>query len=633
MVKLRDKFKEAVTSAIDIIRPDGGKLPSMRDGEIDERLRVTDLMATLSKYREGKSAHDERIIENDRWYRSQHWDVMREKSGKSKNHSDPEPTTGYVWNTIANKHGDLMDNYPEPVFMEREQSDLEEAEKLSKIVKYVLDRNKFRKVYSDNAWYKLKTGTAAYHVFWDPSLEGGLGDISHKKVDMLRLYWQPGVTNIQDSKYVFALSLIDKDDAKRMYPEYDGKESNTVTRGVDIRQYVQTDEIDLTDKVTMIDCYYKERQPDGSTILHMDKIIGSKIVDSTKRREKTDAGSGVQASGLYDHGKFPFVIDAMYPEEDNLLGFGLVDVVKNPQMYIDKLDQLLTKNALVAGKQRVIYKQGLFNAQDLADLSKDFIPATGSLQKGVDWDYLQANALPASILSHRSNKIAELKEISGSNDFNRGSTGGGVTSATGILALQEAGNKLSRAIITGTYDAFTEICYMTMELIAQFYTEPRKFRITNDRGQAEYVEYSNENLKPQPIPSVVQGMEQETRRPIFDIVVHAEKYSPYLALAQNQTAKDLFASGFFSPESAPAALTALSLMSFDGKDRIEKKIQEVYQQQMEMQQATNQAQQAVAQQEEMLVMMNDYIKQLTGKDMLEGSTIGQAKPGAGGVLQ
>jgi hypothetical protein len=576
------------------------------------REHVQKLMNTLTKYQQGKSLSDDRLIENDRWYRSQQWDIMREKAGKNKNAAEPEPTTNLVWNTVANKQGDLMDAFPEPIFMEREPSDREDAEQLSKVVKYVLERNKFRKTYSDCAWYKVKSGTACYHVAWDQSLEGGLGDISIKKVDLLRLYWQPGVDNIQDSKYVFALSLMDKDDAERRYPQLEGKVE--ARYGIDLKKYNELDSVDTEGMVVVVDCYYKELQQDGSTILHMDKIVGDQVVDSTK-----DKGQG-----LYDHGLYPFVFDTMFPEEHSLLGFGMVDVIKNTQMYIDKLDQILTRNALVSGRQRMLFKKGLFPVEEAADLSLDFIACNGYLKAGEDYAILQANPLPSSIMEHRNMKIAELKEVSGANDFSRGAATGGVTSATAILALQEAGNKLSRAIVSATYDAYVDICNMALELIIQFYDEPRKFRITNAQGEPEYVEFSNQGLKEKPI--AIDGVETaETRKPIYDIVCHAEKYSPFSAIANNEIAKELFGMGFFSPEMAPAALTALKLMSFDGKDRLEKSIQETYQQQMEMQQATNEAQQAVAQQEEMLVMMNDYIMQLTGENMLDGSTVGQQK--------
>ena len=85
---------------------------------------------------------------------------------------------------------------------------------------------------------------------------------------------------------------------------------------------------------------------------------------------------------------------------------------------------------------------------DIADVSKDFVECTGGLREGEDYALLQGKQLGNDIMTHRQSKIAELKEVSGANDFNRGNSTGGVTAASAIMALQEAGNKLARAMVT-----------------------------------------------------------------------------------------------------------------------------------------------------------------------------------------
>jgi hypothetical protein len=210
-------------------KPEGNR--KSNDRETLDRVRA--LEKTLKEYMSGKSALDARIIENDRWYRSQHWQVEAEKSGKRFDASTPEPVSAFLWNTIANRHGDLMDAFPEPVFVEREASDAQEARNLSKIVKVILELNRFRKTYSHNAWYKVKAGVACYGVFWDQSLEGGLGDISVKPVDILRLFWEPGVSNAEDSQYIYSAALVDTDQLRKRYPALaDSLRADAPTMGV-----------------------------------------------------------------------------------------------------------------------------------------------------------------------------------------------------------------------------------------------------------------------------------------------------------------------------------------------------------------------------------------------------------------
>ena len=56
--------------------------------------------------------------------------------------------------------------------------------------------------------------------------------------------------------------------------------------------------------------------------------------------------------GFYDHGMYPFVFDTMFVEEGTPCGCGYIDVMKDTQMYIDKLNQSIIKNALMATKKR-----------------------------------------------------------------------------------------------------------------------------------------------------------------------------------------------------------------------------------------------------------------------------------------
>ena len=63
---------------------------------------------TLQKYKEGKANLEQRIISNEQWYKIRHWECMRDKT------SDIQPSSAWLFNCLANKHADAMDNYPSP---------------------------------------------------------------------------------------------------------------------------------------------------------------------------------------------------------------------------------------------------------------------------------------------------------------------------------------------------------------------------------------------------------------------------------------------------------------------------------------------------------------------------------------
>ena len=107
-----------------------------------------------------------------------------------------------------------------------------------------------------------------------------------------------------------------------------------------------------------------------------------------------------------------------------------------------------------------------------------------------------------------------------------------------------------------------------MELIRQFYDEPRCFRISG-AGEQRYVTFSNAAIKPQPQGSAY-GVDLGERRPVFDIQIISQKSSPFNKIAQNELAKEMYAAGFFDPSLSDQDLLQLK-RRFWGKQSIVQK--------------------------------------------------------------
>ena len=154
----------------------------------EEVRRAADI---LRRYHAGKRQLEQRIIDNEQFWKLRHWQQM-EKTGQGGNPADPQPTSGWLVNCILSKHADAMDCYPEPTVLPREPGDREEARKLTRILPVVLKKNGFKRTYSSAWWYKLKSGCAVYGVFWDAGKLNGLGDIAIRRMDLLNLFWEAG---------------------------------------------------------------------------------------------------------------------------------------------------------------------------------------------------------------------------------------------------------------------------------------------------------------------------------------------------------------------------------------------------------------------------------------------------------
>lgn len=555
---------------------------------VDEH-RLAEAVELLTEYKKGKANLEKRVIEDEQWWEGRHWEVIRRKHCPD----DPEPSSAWLFNAISNKHADAMDNYPEPVVLPREQSDDEAARTLSSVLPVVLEYNDFEQTYSDNWWEKLKHGTAVYSIVWDSNKDNGLGDISITSVDLLRIFWEPGIADIQDSRNLFVVELVGEEVLDARYPEHKGKLGGQT---VDVAQYIYDDTVDTSKQSVVVDWYYKT-QVNGKTVLHYAKFVGTTLLFASENEPERFP------NGWYDHGMYPFVFDSLYPEKGTPVGFGYVAICKDPQMYIDKLSGNILKSSMMATTKRYFVSRSTdMNVDEFLDWTKPVVEVTGELDERRIRE-IEVSPISGTYLDVMQLKIEEMKETASNRDVNSGSAGSGVTAAAAIAALQEAGNKASRDMISASYRAQMKISAMCIELMRQFYDEMRSFRVTAPNGEYEFKEFSNKTITDQPIGADSMG-ELIYRKPIFDLKIKAQKRSIYSRMEQNERAKELYGMGFFSPERAQEAVLALEMMDFEGIEKIREQVQQG-------QTLLNICQQMSQQMDQMALI----IQQLTGRPM------------------
>lgn len=538
--------------------------PTITDRDVE---RGIDL---LTKYKDGKSNLENRIVNDELWWELRHWEGIGQskakrvdKSGKEVTSTPPEPKPSSAWlfNTIQNKHADAMDNYPEPVVLPRERSDEQSAKTLSQILPVVQEYNHFEQVYSDNWWEKLKHGTAVYGIFWDPQKDNGLGDIEIRDIDLLKLFWEPGITDIQKSRNLFIVDLVDNDLLDSEYPQLKGKQKGKV---VDVKEYIYDDNVDTSDKSVVVDWYYKVKTPDGRTALHYIKFVGSTLLYASENDPE------YRERGFYDHGMYPVVLDVMYPEKGTPIGFGYVAICKDPQLYIDKLSANILENAMMATKKRFFVSDSTaVNEQEFLDWNRPLVHVNGPLDDGRIQEIV-TQPLSDIYVTVAQMKIEEMKDTAANRDVNSGGTTN-VTAAAAIAALQEAGNKASRDMIAASYRAYTQINTLCVELMRQFYDLSRSFRITGEGSEYQFIDFDNTGLQDQVTGLDTMGNPMY-RRPVFDLKIKAQKKNPFSRMEQNERAKELYAMGFFAPENAQASLIALDMMDFEGIQTVKEKV-------------------------------------------------------------
>ena len=462
---------------------------------------------------------------------------------------------------IVAKHADAMESYPEPNILPREVGDRAEAQKLSSIIPCILEQNHFEQTYSDVMWQKMKTGTGVYKILWDKSKLNGLGDIAIERVNLLNLYWEPGVTDIQVSRFFFHTELVDKDLLRQRYPELRDKlKGNTMVN----TKFLYDDTVDTANKATVIEVYY-HKYVNGKNTLQYCKYVEDVVLYATENEQD------YAERGLYDHGLYPYVFDALYPIEGSPCGYGYVDVCRSPQTEIDMMKNAFIKSSQVGAIPRFFSRQGCnVNEEEFLNLRNPIIHVAGNVDDTAirQVDFRPLDGVYVNLMDRT---IQELRETSGNTETSTGNVNSGVTAASAIAALQEASGKGSRDSTLTSYRAYSRIVEICIELIRQFYDMPRQFRIIGQYGMEQFISYSNSGIQPQHQGNDF-GQDMGYRLPVFDIKVSAQKKNVYTKISQNELAMQFFQMGFFNPQATDQALMCLDLMEFDGKDTVMQKV-------------------------------------------------------------
>lgn len=458
----------------------------------------------------------------------------------------------WIFNSVINKHADVIENIPACVCLPREKRDERYAEMLSKIIPVITQRCNFEQTYSDNSWEKLKHGTAVYGVFWNNSLEDGMGDVDIRPISLSDVFWEAGVSDVQSSQNLFIVKLCDRGELEASFENFDGDtclESDSALRS--------SLEIGGDGKYLLVDWYYKKYASGGAHSLHLCKFVGDQILYCSENDPTC-------RDGWYHHGLYPVVFDRLYPTGD-ACGFGLISISGDLQRYINRIDNDVLNYTDWASKVRFWAKRSLgVNEKEFLDLNRSIVEVEGDIDEE-KLRQIEINPIDDSVIDVKRMKIEELKEVTGSRDVSQGGYAGGVTAASAISILREAGAKSSRDGIEETFRAYIKIIALVIELIRQFYSEKRIFRIVGEDGKAEYLDFCGRDLT-----------ESDGRRPYFDIEVNATKKSPSEAAQKNQFAKELYESGAFKRENAAETLMMLELMDFEGVGMLKATIRSMY---------------------------------------------------------
>lgn len=500
--------------------------------------------------------------------------------------SDEMPETTLQLQTLKSTYNncvaDQLDNMPEAVMMPERNGLEQQAQDMTDIVRFILSQNDYEAVHRKRVEDFLCTGTAVTQIAWDKDMDFGKGGVAVIRWPVEAFLWDPQADTVQDARAIMKVSWHPLSWYTARYPdvaEFVSAEDNE-HENIGVPK-AQEDPVCADEPKAMLIEYWYRRY------------------DARKRRYSINvaylAGGALleHAENVYDHGMYPFVVDAYTAVEGYPVGDGMVQELVPMMRYINRYAKYIDTNLRMSSKSRMIIKRdsGIDKAA-MADWSQDIIEGD-KINPQEDYAWLSHPPFTGMVTNQMLQLQTDLKMDSGQNQFQRGETVGGVTAASAISALQEAGGKITRLRTAVLNQGFKKIIEQIMWLMAQFYTDERVRMIAGVDGKPREV-----NLSAKWLMGKEDG--KGTAPPPYTVQIQVQRRNPLRIQAQNEMFIQAYSMAAQAQQVFP--LTALfELLNVDGKERIMPILRET--------EVVTQQLQQMAQQTEALAQENEQLKQ------------------------
>lgn len=482
--------------------------------------------------------------------------------------------------TFNNCVADQVDNRPEAL-MTPETPELQNVvDDINDIVRFIYENNDYWYLHRFRVEDFIGTGTSVVQILWDERMANGRGDVALLRVPVEQFLWDPAEEDIQNARALFKVSWHPLSWFRAQYPEngmYVCDEENSVDA---VGKNENQEEMMADEKKAMLLEYWY------------------RTYDAKKRRYTINcmylAGGAMleHYKDVYAHGMYPFVVDAFTEIRGLPVGEGLVMELAPMMRYINRYAHYMDVNIRQSSHIRMLVRNNSgLDVREVSDWTKDVITGDSIGEESVR--FLQSAPLTSLAMQQMYQLQTDLKQDSGQNQFTRGETAGGVTAATAIASLQEAGGKQTRMRTQTLNQGFQRITEQVLWLVSEFYGEHRVQMITGKDGEYRQVDASSSRLMGH---SKKGGV---VPPPPYTVRIQVQRLNPQAIQSQNELIMNAYTMAAQGGQPFPLSIL-FSLLTVDGKDRILPVLQSLDAQMQQMQQmaAENEQLQATVQQQQ-----------------------------------
>jgi len=525
---------------------------------------------------------------------------MRELKDSEANVNDAQLNT--LNSTIDNMVADYMDNLPEAVMLPENPDQQELSDQMTDVVGWILHHADYKVGWRRAIEDATTTGTGVLQAYFDDEKDvagrrGGIGIQSWRPEAWLP---DPLYENPQEGRAIFKVCTHPLSYFYQHYPE---KAPFIDADASQVLGYMQLDNLNDVytyndPSVCLIEAWYRRYNPKKKRYaIHM-ALLAGRVLLYDSMDDNPD--------GVYRHGLYPFVVLRFRERKGSVYGTGMCYEYADTQRMINRYVRYIDENARASSKPKLLVsKDAGISAADIADYDKQIIIADRVDKEFANW--FQATPLNSLIPTMVAKLQDMMKQDSGQNQFSRGEGGLGVTAASAIAQLQEAGGKIIRMHTSAFLDSFRELCEQVIALAGEFMDEPMVLMIHGQEG----------GMPPKQVPfdgKALTNPKDPYLRPAMFVRVEVQKTNPNQIQAKNQLLLQIAQIAQATSPIPPAML--VRAMSVSGKEDIVKMLDEADQQK----QILMQLQQAVQQLSEQNQQMQEALDQVS-QDAMEKTNL------------
>ena len=459
-------------------------LPKCKPEPGENKELASDILELFREYADDYAEEWRRLDDNAAMYRGDHWAGITDSYERNPN--APKPSVPILTSTVESICADLSDDFPTAVIEpDIEMPGLDIMSKaLTRVLWQELDASGWPVEYDTFTREVVPDGWGVLEVGYDPDMND-YGGMFIRNVPNKNWMCDAQCPDFQYGRAVFEFDRKPRDWFWQRYPDFAPfieSDNDLVSDSHD------TSDGNLSPKrkqyVRLIGAWFRVYDTNAKRYrIHLVLIAGGQILYNSAT-DKPD--------GYYVHGRYPFVIGRSFRNKSDALGFGIIDLFKEENRNIDKMQQIVLINAYRASRPRLLYQAAMVDPKEITDFSNEAISVTGAPKDVAMWQETQP--LPSHIFVYIESAKAMIKQESGTNDQSRGQTGAGVTAASAIDLLQDMSTKRSRMLGRMIHAAFQDAIRMMIETMRGCDLKPRDIGITFD-GKKQTVPFSSEILK------------------------------------------------------------------------------------------------------------------------------------------